>query len=289
MRVRCDAAVVTGWGLRGSLCLPALGLLDALVDCVQCHIVLLGDRCVGQPAVDVVGRQLLDTSPLEPHQEAALLEVCPLLGLLAPQPALPPAHVGSPSACSRIWSRPAGSPPFWAYSNPRSLKCCRGFVRAQARSPRGSRPHPDVMHEGRGLLGESWVYSAGCGGSCSTHIPRPAPPEARGVASRNMAGRSPGVVGVPPGESWSRIRVPRGPFTPASTRTTSQASPAGTASTRRDSSAGEGWPTESGTAFGARNLLVLQMTEVVPQSSGGKRSPRRGSTSPIWSGATSVR
>ena len=151
----------------------------------------------------------------------------------------------------------------------------------------GSRPHPGAMHEGRGLLEESWVYSAG--GACSTYIPQPVPPEAHGVAGRDMAGRSPGIAGVPPGESWSRIRVSRGPFTPASTRTTSQASPAGTASTRRDSSAGEGWPTESGTAFGARNLLVLQMTEVVPQLSGGKCSRRRGSTSPIWSGATSVR
>ena len=33
--------------------------------------------------VEVVGHQLLDTSPPEPHQEAALLEVCPLLGLPA--------------------------------------------------------------------------------------------------------------------------------------------------------------------------------------------------------------
>lgn len=144
------------------------------------------------------------------------------------------------------------------------------------------------MHEGRGLLGESWVYSSGCGGSCSTHIPRPVPPEARGVAGRDMAGRSPGIVGVPPGESWSRIRVSRGPFTPVSTRTTSQASPAGTATTRRDSSAGGGRLTESGTAFGARNVPFLQMTEVVPQSSGGKRSPRRGSTSSIWPSTTTL-
>lgn len=57
-----------------------LGLLDALADCAQRHIVLLGDFRVGQPAVEVVGHQLLDTSLPEPHQEAALLEVCPWLG-----------------------------------------------------------------------------------------------------------------------------------------------------------------------------------------------------------------
>ena len=153
---------------------------------------------------------------------------------------------------------------------------------------RGSQPHQGAMHEDRDLLDEGWVYSVGCGGSCSTHNPRPIPPEDRGVAGRNMAGRSPGVVEVPPGESWSRIRVSRGPFTPASTRTTSQASPAGTASTRRDSSAGRGRLTESGTAFGARNVPFLQMTEVVPQSSGGKRSPRRRSTSPIRPSVTTL-
>lgn len=58
----------------------ALGLLDVLADCAQCHIVLLGDFRVSQSAVEVVGHQLLDASPPEPHQEAALLEVCPLLG-----------------------------------------------------------------------------------------------------------------------------------------------------------------------------------------------------------------
>ena len=58
----------------------ALGLLDVLADCAQCYIVLLGDLRVGQPAVEVVGHQLLDASPPEPHQEAALLEVRPLLG-----------------------------------------------------------------------------------------------------------------------------------------------------------------------------------------------------------------
>ena len=43
------------------------------------------------------------------------------------------------------------------------------------------------MHEGRDLLDEGWVYSVGCGGSCSTHNPRPVPPEARGVAGRDVA------------------------------------------------------------------------------------------------------
>jgi len=43
----------------------------------------------------------------------------------------------------------------------------------------------------------------------------------------------------------------------------------------------------AGTALGIRDLLFLQMTEVAPQSSGGKRSPRGKSTSPIEPGATS--
>ena len=62
----------------------ALGLLDVLADCAQRHIVLRGDLRVGQPVVEVVGHQLLDASPPEPHQEAALLEVRPLLSLPAP-------------------------------------------------------------------------------------------------------------------------------------------------------------------------------------------------------------
>ena len=70
--------------LRECLRSLALGLLDVLADCAQCHIVLLGDLRVGQPVVEVVGHQLLDASPPEPHQEAALLEVCPLLSLSAP-------------------------------------------------------------------------------------------------------------------------------------------------------------------------------------------------------------
>lgn len=69
--------------LREHLCSLALGLLDVLADCAQRHTVLLGDLRVGQPVVEVIGHQLLDASPPEPHQEAALLEVCPLLGLPA--------------------------------------------------------------------------------------------------------------------------------------------------------------------------------------------------------------
>ena len=69
--------------LREFLRSPALGLLDVLADCAWCHIVLLGDLRVGQPVVEVVGHQLLDALPPKPHQEAALLEVCPLLGLPA--------------------------------------------------------------------------------------------------------------------------------------------------------------------------------------------------------------
>ena len=138
------------------------------------------------------------------------------------------------------------------------------------------------MHEGRGLLDEGWVYSAGCGGSCSTHIPRPVPPEARGVVGRDMAGRSPGVVGVPPGESWSRIRVSLGPFTPVSTRTTSQASPAGTASTRRDSSAGGGCRLNrglrfpSGTYFADRRLRSYPSHLAESAVLAGEVRPRSG-------------
>lgn len=61
----------------------ALGLLDVVTWCGQCYIVLLGDLGVRQPVVEVVGHQLLDASPTEPHQEAALLEICPLLSLSA--------------------------------------------------------------------------------------------------------------------------------------------------------------------------------------------------------------
>ena len=52
--------------------------------------------------------------------------------------------------------------------------------------PSGSRHLLGAMHEGRGLLDEGWVYSVGCGGSCSTHNPRPVLPEARGVAGRDV-------------------------------------------------------------------------------------------------------
>ena len=126
------------------------------------------------------------------------------------------------------------------------------------------------------------MYSAGCGGSCSTHIPRPVPPEARGVVGRDMAGRSPGVVGVPPGESWSRIRVSLGPFTPVSTRTTSQASPAGTASTRRDSSAGGGCRLNrglrfpSGTYFADRRLRSYPSHLAESAVLAGEVRPRSG-------------
>ena len=57
--------------------------LDVLADYAWCHIVLLGDLRVGQSVVEVVGHQLLDTSPPEPRQEAVLLEVRPWLGWLA--------------------------------------------------------------------------------------------------------------------------------------------------------------------------------------------------------------
>ena len=69
--------------LREFLCSLALGLLDVLADCAWRYIVLLGDLRVGQATVEVVDHQLLDTSPPEPHQEAALRDVCPLLGLSA--------------------------------------------------------------------------------------------------------------------------------------------------------------------------------------------------------------
>ena len=66
--------------LREFLRSVALGLLDVLADCAWRYIVLLGDLRVGQPAVEVVGHQMLNTSPPEPHQEAVLLEVRPWLG-----------------------------------------------------------------------------------------------------------------------------------------------------------------------------------------------------------------
>ena len=69
--------------LREFLRSPELGLLDVLTDCAWCHIMLLGDLCVGQSVVEVVGHYLVDASLSESHQKAALLEVCPLLGLPA--------------------------------------------------------------------------------------------------------------------------------------------------------------------------------------------------------------
>ena len=86
---RCCACSGGGLGdvlvrrLRERLRSLALGLLDVLAYCAQYRLVLLGNLRIGQPAVEVVGHQLLDTLPPEPHQEAALLEVYPLLGLPA--------------------------------------------------------------------------------------------------------------------------------------------------------------------------------------------------------------
>jgi len=55
-------------------CSLALSLLDVLADCAWCHIVLLGDLRVSQATVEVVGHYLLDASPPESHQKAALLD-----------------------------------------------------------------------------------------------------------------------------------------------------------------------------------------------------------------------
>ena len=173
--------------LRECLRSLALGLLDVLADCAQRHIVLLGDLRVGQPAVEVVGHQLLDASPAEPHQEAALLEVRPWLGW--------------PASSHRRLQRASGRHQCVAVSGVSlqdlrhipltrtlgSSRAAEGLFVLGRGHPLGSRPHPDAMHEGRELLNEGWVYSAGCGGSCSTHNPRPVPPEARGVAGRDVA------------------------------------------------------------------------------------------------------
>ena len=59
--------------LREFLRSLALSLLDVLADCAWCHIVLLGDLRVSQATVEVVGHYLLDASPPESHQKAALL------------------------------------------------------------------------------------------------------------------------------------------------------------------------------------------------------------------------
>ena len=55
-------------------CSLTLGLLDVLADCAWCHIVLLGDLCVSQATVEVVGHYLVDASLSESHQKAALLD-----------------------------------------------------------------------------------------------------------------------------------------------------------------------------------------------------------------------
>ena len=62
---------------------------------------------------------------------------------------------------------------------------------------RGSQPHRGAMYEGRDLLDEGWVYSVGCGGSCSTHNPQAS--TARGSwSSRPGRGRL---------RPWKRWRV----------------------------------------------------------------------------------
>ena len=61
--------------LREFLRSLALGLLDVLTDCAQCHIVLLGDLRVSQATVEVVGHYRLGASPPESHQEVALLDL----------------------------------------------------------------------------------------------------------------------------------------------------------------------------------------------------------------------
>ena len=164
-----------------------LGLLDALADCAQCHVILLGDLRVGQATVEVVGHQLLDASLPEPHQEAALLEVRPRLSW--------------PASSDRRLQRASGHHQCVAVSGvglqdlrhiplTRTLgsnSAAEGlFVFGRGCSP-GSRAHRGALLEGRDLLDEGWVYSVGCGGSCSTHNPRPVPPEARGVAGRDVA------------------------------------------------------------------------------------------------------
>ena len=53
-----------------------------------------------------------------------------------------------------------------------------GSIRASARL---SDLAPPELHEGRDPLAEGWVYSAGSGGSCSTHNPRPVHPHPRAV------------------------------------------------------------------------------------------------------------
>ena len=45
----------------------------------------------------------------------------------------------------------------------------------------GARTGSGVLHEGRDLLGEGWVYWMGVGGSCSVDNPWPVAPDPRGV------------------------------------------------------------------------------------------------------------
>ena len=65
-----------------------------------------------------------------------------------------------------------------------------------------------LLHEGRVLLEEGWGYSAGVGGSCSTHNLRPVDPHPRGVG-RPEAGRASADVEPPPGGCAGTRREPK--------------------------------------------------------------------------------
>ena len=64
-----------------------------------------------------------------------------------------------------------------------------------------------LLHEGRVLLEEGWGYSAGVGGSCSTHNRRSVDPHPRGVG-RLEAGRDSADVEPPPGGCAGTRREP---------------------------------------------------------------------------------
>ena len=87
-----------------------------------------------------------------------------------------------------------------------------------------------LLHEGRVLLEEGWGYSAGVGGSCSTHNLRPVDPHPRGVgrledgaraeptsSHRREAAREPGGNQKGPGQrpGWGRWGRPLGRGRPA--------------------------------------------------------------------------
>ena len=65
-----------------------------------------------------------------------------------------------------------------------------------------------LLHEGRVLLEEGWGYSAGVGGSCSTHNLRPVDPHPRGV-DRLEAGLASAEVEPPPGGCAGTRRQPQ--------------------------------------------------------------------------------